>query len=131
SETETNDSELDSLQTTLLNHLNSHPGFGKQLMAFNTITNEIYSAGKLPKPGQVTTTAVKWGNEVFVPSGEIRPGVRTPGSLKITIDKENRHLGFLDIVVIALYFLILSWMGWFFSKRQKNTDDYFKGGGRV
>jgi solute:Na+ symporter, SSS family len=22
-------------------------------------------------------------------------------------------------------------MGWFFSKRQKNTDDYFKGGGRV
>jgi SSS family transporter len=131
SETETNDSELDSLQTTLLNHLNSHPGFGNQLMVFNTITNEIYSAGKLPKTGQVTTTAVKWGNEVFVPSGEIRPGVRTPGSLKITIDKENRHLGFLDIVVIALYFLILSWMGWFFSKRQKNTDDYFKGGGRV
>jgi SSS family transporter len=126
-----NESVLDSLQAVLIHHLNNHPGFGNQMMAFNTITNEIFSAGKLPKTGQVTTTAVKWGNEVFIPSGEIRPGVRTPGTLKITIDKENRHLGFLDVVVIALYFLILSWMGWFFSKRQKNTDDYFKGGGRV
>ena len=129
--TELNKTELDSLQTALLDHLNNHPGFGTQMMAFNTITNEIYSAGKLQETGQVTTRAVKWGNEVFVPSGEIRPGVRTPGSLKITIDKESRHLGFLDVVVVALYFLILSGMGWFFSKRQKNTDDYFKGGGRV
>jgi solute:Na+ symporter, SSS family len=129
--TEFNKVELDSLQNVLFNHLINHPGFGNRLMAFNTITKEIYSAGQLPGTGQVTTAAVKWGNEVFVPSGEIRPGVRTPGTLKITIDKESRHLGFLDIVVIALYFLILSWMGWFFSKRQKNTNDYFKGGGRV
>lgn len=129
--TEFNKVELDSLQNVLFNHLNNHPGFGNRLMAFNTITKEIYNVGQLPGTGQVTTTAVKWGNEVFVPSGEIRPGVRTPGTLKITIDKESRHLGFLDVVVIALYFLILSWMGYFFSKRQKNTDDYFKGGGRV
>jgi SSS family transporter len=128
---EFNKTVLDSFQTALLNHLNNHPGFGNQMMAFNTISKEIYSEGKLPETGQVTTRAVKWGNEVFVPSGEIRPGVRTPDTLKIIIDKENRHLGFLDIVVIVLYFLILSGMGWFFSKRQKNTDDYFKGGGRV
>ncbi|MFW5754769.1 MAG: hypothetical protein ACOCV9_08190, partial [Marinilabiliaceae bacterium] len=126
-----NESELDSLEAVLLHHLNNHPGFGDQLTAFNTITNEIYSVGQLPGTGQVTTTAVKWGNEVFIPSGEIRPGVRTPGTLKITIDKESKHLSFLDVVVIALYFLTLSWMGWFFSKRQKNTNDYFKGGGRV
>lgn len=128
---EANKAELDSLQNELLNHLNNHPGFGNQMMAFNTITKEIYNVGKLPGTGQVTTRAVKWGNEVFVPSGEIRPGVRTPGTLKITINKESRHLRFLDVVVIALYFLILSGMGWFFAKRQKNTDDYFKGGGRV
>lgn len=126
-----NNTVLDSLQTVLLHHLNNHPGFGNQLMAFNTINNVIYCAGQLPKTGQVTTTAVKWRNEVFVPSGEVRPGVRTPSTLKIRINQENRHLGFLDIIVIIIYFLILSWMGWFFSKRQKNTDDYFKGGGRV
>lgn len=129
--TEANESELDSLQAALLHHLNNHSGFGNEMMAFNTITNEIYSVGQLPGTGQVNATAVKWGTEVFIPSGEIRPGVRTPGTLKITIDKESKHLVFLDLVVIALYFLILSWMGWFFSKRQKNTNDYFKGGGRV
>lgn len=126
-----NESALDSLQNLLFNHLNNHPGFGNQMMAFNTNTHEIYNAGKLPKTGQVTTTAVKWGNEVYIPSGEIRPGVRTPGTLKISINQETRHLNFLDVIVIALYFLTLSWMGWFFSKRQKNTNDYFKGGGRV
>jgi solute:Na+ symporter, SSS family len=131
SKAETNKTELDSLQNVLLNHLNNHPGFGSQMMAFNTITKEIYNAGQLPETGQVTTTAVKWENEVFIPSGEIRPGVRTPGTIKITINQEIRHLGFLDVVVIALYFLVLSWMGWFFSKRQKTTNDYFKGGGRV
>jgi SSS family solute:Na+ symporter len=129
--TEANKAELDSLQNALLNHLNNHPGFGNQLMAFNTITKEIYNAGQLPETGQVTTTAVKWRNQVFIPSGEIRPGVRTPGTLIITINQQSRHLGFLDMVVIALYFLVLSWMGWFFSKRQKNTDDYFKGGSRI
>ena len=102
-----------------------------EMMAFNTITSEIYAAGQLPGTGQVKTRAVKWGNEVFIPSGEIRPGVQTPGTLKITINKEIRHLGFSDVVVIALYFLTLSCMGWFFSKRQKNTNDYFKGGGRI
>jgi SSS family solute:Na+ symporter len=126
-----NKSVLDSLQAVLRSHLNNHPGFGNELMVFNTITHEIYNAGQVPGTGQVTTTAVMLGNEIFIPSGEIHPGVRTPATLKITINKENRHLGFLDIAVIAFYFLILAWMGWFFSKRQKNTNDYFKGGGRV
>jgi cyclically-permuted mutarotase family protein len=126
-----NETELDSLQSELLNHLNRHPGFGNQVTGFNTITNESFKIGEIPGTGQVTATAVKWGDEVFIPSGEIKPGVRTPGTLKISIIKDNRHLTFLDIIVIALYFLILAWMGWFFSKRQKNTNDYFKGGGRV
>ena len=123
--------ELEKLKNQLLNHLNNHPGFGRKLMALNTITNEIYQMGELPETGQVTTTAVKWGKNIIIPSGEIRPGVRTSRILKIRINTENRHLGFLDVLVIALYFLVLSWMGYFFSKRQKNTNDYFKGGGRV
>ncbi len=126
-----NETESDSLQTELINHLNNHPGFGNQLSAFNTITHETYNIGQISGTGQVTTTAVKWDNDVFIPSGEIRPGVRTPGILKISIIKKSKHLNFLDILVIGLYFLILTWMGYFFSKRQKSTNDYFKGGGRV
>ena len=32
---------------------------------------------------------------------------------------------------MIVYLVILAWMGWYFSKRQKSTNDFFKGGGRV
>lgn len=40
-------------------------------------------------------------------------------------------LSFLDILVISLYFIVISGLGYFYSKRQKNTKDFFKGGERV
>lgn len=123
--------KTDSLQNVLKDHLYRHPGFGNQIIVFNTITKKTWKAGEIPGTGQVTTTAVKLGNDVFIPTGETAPGVRTPATLKIEILAGSRHLGFPDIIVIVLYFLVLAWMGYFFSGRQKNTNDYFKGGGRV
>ena len=123
--------QLELAKMELTNHRNDHPGFGNKIYGFNTISKEFYGVGELSQTGQVTTTAVKWGEDIVVPSGEVRPGVRTPEILKITINRDAKHLAILDIVVIALYFLILAWMGYFFSKRQKSTEDYFKGGGRI
>jgi SSS family transporter len=122
---------LELTNMELSNHLNDHPGFGKKIFGFNTISQEFYEVGELPSSSQVTTTAVAWGEDIVIPSGEIRPGVRTPEILKITINRDAKHLGIVDMVVIGLYFLILAWMGYFFSKRQKSTEDYFKGGGRI
>ncbi len=124
-------SELEQAQRKLLNHLENHPGFGNEIIGFNTLTNKTFELAMLPTTGQVTTTAVQWGNDFVIPSGEIRPGIRTPKMLKIQVIKDAKHLRLLDIVVIGLYFLVLSWMGYFFSKRQKDTNDYFKGGGRI
>lgn len=47
------------------------------------------------------------------------------------INPSSGQLGTLDIAVIVLYFAVLSFLGYYFSKRQKNTNDYFKGGGRI
>ena len=126
----TKQQELESHEA-IIDHLNTHPGFGRQLIGFNTLTHEIYTLDTLPRTGQLTTTAVRWGKDILIPSGEIRPGVRTPGVLKISIIKGTKRLSVLDLFIIGIYFSILSWMGYFFSKRQKNTNDYFKGGGRV
>ena len=124
-------SELEKTQKALLDHLQNHPGFGNKVIGFNTLTSETYEISTLPGTGQVTTTAVQWDDDFVIPSGEVRPGIRTPEILKISIVKDTKHLNLLDIIVIALYFLVLSWMGYFFSKRQKDTNDYFKGGGRI
>ena len=40
-------------------------------------------------------------------------------------------LNVVSIIVIFLYFAILAFIGFYFSRRQKTTDDYFKGGGRI
>ncbi len=40
-------------------------------------------------------------------------------------------LNFIDFFIVIVYFLILFLLGYVYSKRQNNTDDYFKGGGRV
>jgi SSS family transporter len=40
-------------------------------------------------------------------------------------------LSFIDILVISIYFIIISGLGYYYSKRQKNTKDFFKGGERI
>ena len=66
------------LQKEKLELLNNHPGFSKDVYLYNTVDDSWYRIGELPFYGQVTTTAVKWGNDIFIPSGEIKPGVRVP-----------------------------------------------------
>ena len=40
-------------------------------------------------------------------------------------------LSFLNIFVISIYFIIISGLGYYYSKKQTNTKDFFKGGERV
>jgi N-acetylneuraminic acid mutarotase len=61
--------------------LTSHPGFRREILQYNTVTHEWKAAGLLPSPGPVTTVALWWKNRIVIPSGEVKPGVRTPGML--------------------------------------------------
>lgn len=79
----------------------------------------------------VTTAVVSDGRDITIASGETAPGIRTPVILRGHIDDDLHRMGWLDILVIVLYFLSLAWIGWYFSKNQKSTGDYFKGGGRI
>ena len=56
----------------------SHPGFSRDVLAFNVRTNAWRTVGQASVPLPVTTIAVTRGKTVLIPSGEIRPGVRTP-----------------------------------------------------
>jgi SSS family solute:Na+ symporter len=56
----------------------SHPGFGREVFAYDTTSDAWRVVTRSTVEPQVTTFAVNWGNAVVIPSGEIRPGVRTP-----------------------------------------------------
>lgn len=52
------------------------PPFPTDVVAYNTRSGEWSLAGVMPI-GVVTTSAVWWNGGVVIPSGEVRPGVRT------------------------------------------------------
>jgi len=54
-----------------------HNGFYKGLLLYDAKRNKWTNIGDYPFPAQVTTTAVKWGNNIVISNGEIKPGVRT------------------------------------------------------
>ena len=63
----------------------THPGFCKQVLLYDTKKDEWKVTGCIPYDSPVTTTAVKWNNEVIIAGGEIRAGVRTPQILSAKI----------------------------------------------
>ena len=108
----------------------THPGFSRDILSYNTVTDTWNNIGELPEGSQVTTNAVRWDDAIVIPSGEIRPGVRTPTIRKATV-ATTHAFGWLNYSVIGVYLLLLVGMGVYFSRREDSTDDYFKAGGRV
>lgn len=67
----------------------SHPGFSNEVLQYNPEKNKWKVIGKIPFSTPVTTAAVKWGNYIFIPSGEIKAGIRTPNILLGKMLKNN------------------------------------------
>jgi N-acetylneuraminate epimerase len=55
----------------------AHPGFPGAMYAYDPGTDLWHSGGRVPAP-RVTLPCVEWGEDFVLPSGEIRPGVRSP-----------------------------------------------------
>ena len=59
-----------------------HPGFPKQAWSYQTRTDRWSHAGSTPA-NQVTTIAVEWNGSIIMPSGEVRPRVRSAAVWRI------------------------------------------------
>ncbi len=65
----------------------SHPGFSNEVLDY-TIKSDCWNTiNKIPFPTPVTTSIVQWQNNIIIPSGEIRAGVRT---LNVLVGKLNQ-----------------------------------------
>jgi SSS family transporter len=114
----------------------AHPGFACDMMwAYHTLTDTWVSAGEL-RANHVTTVALPWKDTagtaaVVVPSGEIRPGVRSPAVLTAPFRARKASFGYVDYLVLTAYLAALVAMGFYFSRREKSTEDFFLAGKRV
>lgn len=113
----------------------SHPGFPKKVLVYHTITDTWVQSDELPA-NQVTTVAVRWGSDpvndpIIIASGEVRPRVRSPKIWSASPVQSRKTFGWIDFCVIGLYLGLMIGVGVFFSFRNKNLDDFFRGGQRV
>jgi len=112
-----------------------HPGFPKKSLLYHTITDTWINAGKIPS-NQVTTTAVRWGSDsvkspIIIASGEIRPRVRSPQIWAVEPVAQEHNFGAIDFSTLGIYLAAMVGVGVFFAFRNKNTEDFFRGGQRV
>ena len=111
--------------------LNNHPGFSKEILAFNTITEKWFVFDSVSVKLPVTTLGFKKDNAFLIVSGEVSPGIRTPKVYSFVVDEPMHAFGTINYMVMALYLLVSLLIGAYFARKQKSTDDYFVGGGRV
>ncbi len=107
-----------------------HPGFPRTALAYHTVTRTWVELDEMPA-NQVTTPAVRRGNEIILISGEIRPRVRTRDCWRITVNENISTFRNFDLAVVAVYLLGMLAVGAWFTIRNKTTDDFFRGGKQI
>lgn len=105
------------------------PEFPADVFTYHTITNTWARAGTMPR-SVVTTQAVAWDDRIVIPSGEARPGVRTPQVWAAKPAKAG-HFGWVNTAVVVIYLGALVAIGAYFSRREKGTSDFFLAGRRI
>jgi len=114
-----------------------HPGFLPDVLVYHTITDTWSVRGAFPKETSegdwppVTVNATTWRGRYVVASGEARPGIRTPNVFWAKPRKTPQSFGPLDYGVLTVYLGALVAMGFYFSRREKSTEDFFLGGRRI
>ncbi|EAR02401.1 sodium:solute symporter family transporter [Maribacter sp. HTCC2170] len=128
---EQNDSLISGLIERRDGILNTHPGFSKEILGYNTITNKWFVYDSVETQIPVTALPFQEEDNFYVVSGEISPGIRTPKVQKFEIAEAVEPFGTINYTVLALYLLISLGIGIYFIRKQKSTEDYFVGGGRI
>lgn len=125
-----NPAQTKSLREEQNKLFDNHPGFKQDIFSYNAITDAWSRIGTFPSKTPVTTTAISISGETIIPSGEIRPGVRSPEVLNFSFNHSNKF-GWIAYTVLALYLVGVLVNGALFSRKMKSTDDFFKAGGRI
>lgn len=128
---EHNDSIVDNLIKRRNDILNNHQGFSKDIIAYNTITKKWFVYDSLSTKIPVTALTFNDNDNFFIVSGEVSPGIRTPKVQNFKIAEAAEPFGAVNYTVLALYLLISLLIGVYFARKQKSTEDYFVGGGRI
>ncbi len=107
------------------------PGSTGDLLVYHTITDTWVIKGKVPLKVKATE-AVTYKGGIVLASGKISPIETTPKIQFMNHDKGAKvKFGFINYTFLILYMVIMIYIGIYFSKREKGTEDYFLAGRRI
>lgn len=105
--------------------------FARRPRVLHTMTGKWFELEETPFPGRCGAAVVALpGNRVLVSGGEIAGGVRTDAGAIGRIARTKPYSA-VNLAVVAVYLVGMALMGVWFMRRNRTTDDYFRGGGRV
>lgn len=107
-----------------------HKGFPRDILAYHTITDTWTTRGEVPF-SKVTVPVTEWNGQFVVISGERQPGIRSPEVWSGEVIQRKAAFGTMNYATLIAYLTGLLLIGWHCSRSNQNTDDYFKGGGRI
>jgi len=115
-----------------------HPGFSRTIHLYDTVTNSWRTAGEVPETVNgrdtqpvVTTPTVAWRGRTVIPSGETRPGVRSPAVLALSPAPQRAVFGVVEWGVLVSYLAALVVIGVACAGGERTTADFFLGGSRI
>ena len=103
----------------------------RDVLAYHTVTERWFTLGEMPFAGRAGAAVLALPDaRVLVNGGEVGPGTRTPeGAIAAFARSKSWHP--VNFAVVALYFIGMAAMGFWFMRRNKSSDAYFKGSGRI
>ena len=108
--------------------------FRTTLLIYNTITDswsEMEGAPAIARAGSGVVDYADGGTHRWlVINGESKPGVRSADATSVSVSYDA-SFGWLNWLVLIVYLLAMLWLGFYFMHREKNSDDFFTGGGRI
>ncbi|UJH92632.1 sodium/solute symporter [Antarcticibacterium sp. 1MA-6-2] len=128
---QTKDSKkIDSLQMEIT-RIFQNTNFSRTIWAYHTITDTWSRRGEIPGSTQLVADAEQWGDQIIIAYGEIAPGIRTPQINKINIQPQRADFGLVNYITLITYLALVIGIGWYFSRRNNSTSDFFLAGGRI
>jgi cyclically-permuted mutarotase family protein len=104
--------------------------FNKQVLVYHTLTDSWTVGAEYPYPAPAGAQLASWKGGWAIISGETMPGIRSPKVYHGELSAKP-EFGVLNWCLLILYLGGMLFLGYFFMKREKGTEDFFKGGGRI
>lgn len=104
--------------------------FHGRIMAYHTVTRRWIALEDYPFAPPAVGVALAWQDRLWMIGGERKPGVRNP-MLYVGHYAPPVDFGWLNYAVLSVYLLLMLGVGFYFMRRTRTAEEFFKAGGRI